>query len=115
LFVSHFLNAATPKHAPDFYFQELPDYLQKHGYHVSVGLMNHVKGFTGWQTGNDSPADLSEKFLLPNRLDFRLEFLLMSRCVKTAAFFLNNISQKKNQLKNLFYWSFQVTQFRHIQ
>jgi hypothetical protein len=102
LFVSHLLNAQTPQEAPDFYFQDLPEYLQKRGYHTAIGLMNHVKGFKGWDTGKIQPQELPEKFLLPDRLDLRAELLMIGRCLKTTLFFLKQYLKEKEPLKRSF-------------
>ncbi len=102
LFISHLLNAKTPKDAPDFYFQDLPVYLQQRGYHTAIGLMNHVKGFTGWQARGKHLQNEPEKFVLPRRLHFRAELLLLGRCLKTAGFFFKQYLREKEPLKKSF-------------
>lgn len=101
LFISHLLNTTTPKDAPDFYFQELPGHLQKQHYQTAIGLMNHVPGFTGWIT-DETETGKPVKFLLPQRLDFASEFLLIGKSLKTAFFFFKDYLKEKDSLKRSF-------------
>jgi hypothetical protein len=102
LFISHLLNTTTPKNAPDFYFQDLPAYLQKKNYHTAIGLMNHVKGFTGWKTDNALSTKQPVKFLLPAQLDFGAELALIRRSIKTAFIFFKQYLKEKDALKKSF-------------
>ncbi|NCI49041.1 hypothetical protein GWC95_03850 [Sediminibacterium roseum] len=101
LFISHLLNASTPKHAPDFYFQELPDYLQSQGYHVAVGLMNHVPAFKGWVDDETASAQ-PEKFVLPLQLAPVAELKIISRALRTAFFFFRQYLEEKDPLRKSF-------------
>lgn len=100
LFISHLLNTTTAAAAPDFYFQELPDYLQRKGYPVAVGLMNHVKGFSGWKEKHAASAPW--KFLLPRRLDFVNEWKLLRQRLRTALYFFKQYRKEKDPLRKSF-------------
>jgi hypothetical protein len=102
IFISHLVNASIPKNAPDFYFQTLPAYLQQKGYHVAVGLMNHVEKFAGWKDEPGPSNKDPEKFVLPLRLDLRSELLVMGRCMRTALFFFKQYLKEKEPLKKSF-------------
>lgn len=99
LFISHIVNPKATKKDHDFYFQELPDYLELRKYHTAIALMNHTKVFKGWE---GSESDTPVKFLIPRRMGFLSELSLLARSLSTAFFFLKQSFSEKDQLKKSF-------------
>lgn len=102
LFISHLLNTDTSVGQPDFYFQELPQHLQQAGHQVAIGLMNHVKGFSGGRRKHIFSADQPHIFLLPQRLGFRDELKLLLRSLAKTLLFFKAYLQEKDSLKKSF-------------
>lgn len=104
LFISHLLNTDTPADQPDFYFQELPGHLQQTGHQVAIGLMNHVKGFSGGKRKQIFCAGQPWKFLLPQRLGLGAELkLLLQSLAKTILFFKAYLREKDSLKKNFLF------------
>lgn len=100
LFISHLISAKTKRSDPDFYFRDLPDHLQQQGYHTAVALLNHTKDFTGWTDEDNN--HVSKKIIIPKRLSFKKELVLLARSLKTAFFFLKQSFLEKDALKRSF-------------
>lgn len=100
LIVSHLINAKAKATESDFYFKELPEYLQAHHYQTAVALLNHTKGFTGW----DEPLNegYPQKFIIPKRQNFFTEIKHFAKSLKTAALFLHQYFFEKDSLKKSF-------------
>ena len=102
VFISHLLNAEMPVDQPDFYFQELPGHLQQSGHQVAIGLMNHVKGFSGKKLKKIVTENQPRKFLLPQRLGFRDELQLLFQSLAKTVLFFKAYLREKNSLKKSF-------------
>jgi hypothetical protein len=107
LIISHLVNASAQKNEPDFYFKELPEYLQSKGHQTTVALLNHTHGFKDWIEANSKPV----KFVVPKRVAFREEIALLRRSLKTTAFFLKLGFSEKEPVKRSFLFELSLNVF----
>lgn len=107
LIISHLVNAGAEKNDPDFYFRELPEYLQAKDHQTAVALLNHTKGFKGWNDVKTKPV----KFLVPRRLGFWREIILLTRSLKTTVFFLKQGFSEKDPVKRSFLFELSLNVF----
>lgn len=100
--ISHLVDASVKKNAPDFYFRELPEYLQSHGIQTTVALLNHTKGFKGWNVqGGISKTD-PVKCLIPRRLGFLTELAIVKQSFTSYIFFLKRALSEKEVVRRSF-------------
>ncbi len=100
LIVSHLVNAKAKETEPDFYFRDLPEYLQAHHYQTAVALLNHTKGFAGWNEPLNSAYP--QKFILPKRQNFFSEIKRLGKSILTSTLFLRQYFFEKDRLKRSF-------------
>jgi hypothetical protein len=104
LFISHLVNVKAAENDPDFYYQELPEYLETQQQRTAIALLNHTKGFKGWAGKKNNPLKQTpQRFVFPRRLGFYSECILLSRALSTALFFIKQAFSETNSTKKYFF------------